>query len=76
MQSIQIKFLPATNMSGARLKATCEAGSIIESLNYAINIKEQALSLAFKLANQKLNWKVKEFSIGTFKDCYYCNIIN
>lgn len=75
MQAIQIKFLPATNTIGARLKATCEGGSIVEPINYSIDIKEQALELAYKLANQKLDWKVKQFSIGSFKNCYYCNII-
>jgi hypothetical protein len=74
MQSIQIKFLPATDTRGSRLKATCEGGTIIESINYAIDIKEQRLNLAFKLANQKLNWKVKKFSQGYFNGCDYYNI--
>lgn len=76
MQSIQIKFLPATNTKPARLKASCEGGSIIDHFKHNIEIKEQALNLAFKLANEKLDWKVKQFSIGSFNNCYYCNIIN
>lgn len=36
MQAIQIKYLPATNIKGARLKATCEGGSIIEAKDYSI----------------------------------------
>jgi len=75
MQSIQIKYLPATNTKGARLKATCEAGSFIESRDYQLEVKEQALALAFKLANQKLDWKVKTFSQGHFDGCDYFNII-
>lgn len=75
MQSIQIKFLPATDARGSRLKATCEGGTIIEPINYGIDIKEQALNLAFKLANQKLDWKVKKFSQGHFDGCDYYNIV-
>lgn len=76
MQAIQVKFLSAANTKPGRLKASCDGGSIVEDLNYAIEIKEQALNLAFKLANEKLDWKVKQFSIGSFNNCYYCNIIN
>ena len=75
MQSIQIKYLPATNTKGARLKATCEAGSLMESRNYSLDIDIQALNLAFKLANQKLDWKVKTFAQGHFKGCDYFNIV-
>ena len=75
MQSIQIKYLPATDTKGARLKATCEAGSLTESSDYQLEVKDQALNLAFTLANQKLDWKVKTFSQGHFKGCDYFNII-
>jgi hypothetical protein len=73
MQSIQVKYLPATNTQPARLKATCEGGSIIEARNN-LETSEQALNLAFKLSN-KLNWNVKEFAQGSFKNCDYFNII-
>lgn len=73
MQSIQVKYLPATNTQPARLKATCEGGSIIEPRNN-LETSEQGLSLAFKLSN-KLNWNVKEFSRGSFKNCDYFNIV-
>jgi hypothetical protein len=76
MQSIQIKYLPATNSRGARLKATCEGGSISESRNYQLEVKDQALGLAFKLANQKLDWKVKTFCRGHFNGCDYFNIVD
>lgn len=75
MQSIQIKYLPATNTKGFRLKATCEAGSLIESRIYDLEVSQQALNLAFKLANQKLDWKVKKFSQGHFNGCDYFNIV-
>jgi hypothetical protein len=74
MQSIQVKYLPATNTKPARLKATCEGGSIIEAIDSSQEASEQALNLAFKLSNQ-LNWNVKEFSRGSFKNCDYFNII-
>jgi hypothetical protein len=68
MQSIQVKYLPATNTQPARLKATCEGGSIIEARNN-LETSEQGLNLAFKLANQKLDWKVKTFCRGHFNGC-------
>jgi len=73
MQSIQVKYLPATNTKPARLKATCEGGSITEPRDH-LEASEQALNLAFKLSNQ-LNWNVKEFSRGSFKNCDYFNIV-
>ena len=75
MQSIQIKYLPATDKKGARLKATCEGGSITEAKDYSIESNQQALNLAFKLANEKLDWGVKKFSQGHFKGCDYFNIV-
>lgn len=75
MQAIQIKYLPATDIKGARLKATCEGGSITEAKDYSIESNQQALNLAFKLANQKLDWRVKKFSQGHFKGCDYFNIV-
>lgn len=87
MQSIQIKYLPATNTKGARLKATCEGGSIVEPCDYSFYLlkdndadcgnyrNKQALNLAFKLANQKLDWKVKTFCKGYFNGCDYFNIV-
>jgi hypothetical protein len=73
MQSIQVKYLPATNTKPARLKATCEGGSITEPRDH-LETSEQGLNLAFKLSNQ-LNWNVKEFSRGSFKNCDYFNIV-
>jgi hypothetical protein len=75
MQSIQIKYLPATNTQPARLKASCEGGSIAEAIDSSQEASEQGLNLAFKLSN-KLNWNVKDFSRGSFKNCDYFNIIN
>jgi hypothetical protein len=37
MQSIQTKYLPATNHLGARIKATCERGSITISYPYDLS---------------------------------------
>jgi hypothetical protein len=74
MQSIQVKYLPATDTQPARLKATCEGGSITEAIDSSQEASEQALNLAFKLSNQ-LNWNVKEFSRGSFKNCDYFNIV-
>jgi hypothetical protein len=37
MQSIQTKYLPATNHLGARIKATCERGSITIPFPYDLS---------------------------------------
>lgn len=66
MQVIKVKYLSATNKTGARIKAICEGGTFTESKDYAIDASQQALQLAFKLANEKLKWNVAEFAHGTF----------
>ena len=76
MQAIEVKFLPATDYQSTRLKATMGSNiSIIRNRDYKQDFKEQALDLAFELANNKLNWNVKKFAVGYFKEKYYFVII-
>ena len=55
MQSIQTKFLPCTNFRGSRVKAWCEAGSIVLSWDYALGVAENHAAAASALA-EKLGW--------------------
>lgn len=71
MQAIKIKYLPATNTKSSRLKAICEGGSLMESIDFSINIDEQEKKLAYKLANEKLNWNVKTLVGGSFNNETY-----
>jgi hypothetical protein len=71
MQAIKVKYLAPTNTTGARLKAICEGGTLTESRDYAIDASQQALQLAFKLANEKLGWDVAEFAQGAFANDDY-----
>ncbi len=56
MQAIQTKFIGPTNTHGARIKATCEAGSTTIAYDYSIGSSEEerqhqraAQALAIKL---------------------------
>lgn len=64
MKAIQIKYLPATNTKGARLKAFTDAGSITESRQYDLNADEQALELAHKYI-KKQDWAGSVTGFGT-----------
>lgn len=75
MQAIQVRYLGATNTKGARIKATCEGGSLTESRDYSLDSTEQAERLAYELANEKLNWNVKKLVGGTFNNVDYFVIV-
>lgn len=55
MQAIQTKFLGPTNNRGARIKATCDAGSVTISWDYSGNVEEMHAKAAMALAC-KLEW--------------------
>jgi len=63
MKAIQIKYLPATNTLGARLKAFTEAGAITESVNYSANLNNQAFALAERYVEAK-GWNVISAGFG------------
>ena len=60
MQAITTKYLGATNFRGARVKATCQAGSITVSWDCAGNVDENH-DLAARALIVKLGWNA---------DCY------
>ena len=55
MQAIVTKYLPATNVRGSRIKATCQAGSVILSWDDSVNSDANHKAAAFALAS-KLQW--------------------
>lgn len=61
MQAIQTKFLPPTNMKGSRVKAWCDAGSLVVSYDYALNAPENHRHVAEALAS-KLGWTGQYYS--------------
>ena len=55
MQTINVKYLPATNTKGTRIKASCEGGSITISRDYGSNIEQDYMEAAKQLKS-KLFW--------------------
>ena len=56
MKAIQIKFMGATDTKGSRLKAWAEGcPGMIESLDYGVDIEEQAYGLAMRYM-VGMNW--------------------
>lgn len=55
MQAIVTKFLGPTNYRGSRIKARCDAGSVVISLDYAESVEENHRIAAMTLV-KKLGW--------------------
>jgi hypothetical protein len=63
MQAIVTKYLSATNTKGARIKATCDAGSI--TIPYPHELSGEAVHEAAAMALvAKLEWKSDEWVCG------------
>jgi len=58
MQTINCKYLPATNTKGVRIKATCEGGSVTISRDYGVDIEQDYKAAAYKL-KMRLGWTEK-----------------
>ena len=54
MQSIQTKYLPATNTKGSRIKASCERGSVTIPYPYECNCEEAHVLAAKTLVHKFL----------------------
>lgn len=52
-QAIQVRYFPATNHRGARLKATAPAGSTFFSYDYGLNAADNAQLVATQYAHSK-----------------------
>ena len=56
MQAITTKYLPATNTKGARIKASCEAGSVTISYPHEAQRGHLAHAQAVYALAEKLGW--------------------
>lgn len=60
MQAIVVKYLPATNYKGARLKAYADGGSVTISYPYELNRGEGYRHVA-ELLRAKLGWNAPNY---------------
>ena len=78
MQAIHTKFLPVTNARGARIKATCAAGS--KTIDYPYELTGQAAHRAAAEAlAQKMGWVGVYYGPllgGCMPDGSYCFVFN
>lgn len=69
-QAITTKFFGPTNASGSRVKATCEAGSIMHAWDFSLGCDANHEAAAKKLA-AKLGWTGAWFGGSTKTgNCY------
>ncbi len=54
-QAIVTKFLSPTDTKGSRVKATCDAGSVVVSWSHSLNQSENHFAAMMKLC-EKLGW--------------------
>jgi hypothetical protein len=76
MQAIQTKYLSPTNSRGARIKASCAAGSI--TISYPYELSGQAVHRkAAEALVAKLGWTdLPELLGGCLPDNSYCFVFN
>ena len=70
MQAITTAFLCPTNHRGSRVKASCQAGSIVLNWDHALNQADNHRAAALKLA-QKFGWRGRWFGGAEFKTSGY-----
>jgi len=69
MQSITVKYLPATNYCPARLKARCAGGSITVALDYSIDDRDYLVERTVALALiAKMDWGQQVRITGVGRD--------
>jgi hypothetical protein len=78
MQAIVTKYIGPTNTRGGRIKASCQARSIIAPWNHALNPYANHLAAAKALAT-KLAWPYGEWIAGELpsgQSVFVCNCAN
>jgi hypothetical protein len=63
MQAIVTKYLPATNFKGSRVKATCQAKSIIRHWDSSLNADKNHMAVAKELATM-MGWNYGDWIGG------------
>jgi len=79
MKAIQVKYLPATNTKGTRLKATANGVKpitvpITVPRDYALNVDEQAEQLATDYCVVHV-WSYKKLHGGQLPNGNYCYVM-
>jgi len=69
MQAIRTRYHGATNTRGARITATCEAGSLTLPRDYSLNIDQDYARAAQRLA-ERMGWS-GVYRGGEFGGDYY-----
>lgn len=77
MQAIQTRYLPATNTKPSRIKAWCDAGSIIVPYSYEHSESDIHYAAAMQLAH-KLKWVNDSYGTlvqgGLPNNAGYCHV--
>ena len=73
MPAIQTKYLCPTNTRGSRIKAECQAKSIVVEWDYSLNIEDNHIAAAKKLC-EKLGWNCSLAS-GQLKDGSFAHVL-
>lgn len=68
-QAIVTKYYGPTNTRGARIRATCEAGSLTVSWDYALGVAEN-YEAACNALLKKLGWDANGYRGGYTGDSY------
>lgn len=71
MQAIKTRYIGPTDYRPSRIKASCEAGSIIIPWPYDLNVNDAHTFAAIQLI-KKLNWFDADLIVhsGSLSDCY------
>lgn len=61
MQAITTKYIPCTDRRPSRVKATCDAGSVVVAWDHSMNVDENHHAAAVALQT-KLGWQPITFA--------------
>lgn len=67
MQAIETRYYGPTNFRGSRIRATCEAGTVTVSYDYALDLEENHDAAARALI-RKLKWTDRHWVRGMLKN--------
>lgn len=73
MQAIQTKYVCPTNTQGSRVRAVCQAKSIVVLWDNSLNIEDNHIRAAKKLC-EKLGWNCSMCS-GQLKDGSFAHVL-
>ena len=71
--AISTKYLGATRLQGRRVKASCEAGSIVILWSDEYEAIENHI-LARDALSAKLNWPIRTWKMGRLNSCSWAHV--